>query len=190
MSPSPNLCWTSVKDALPPMDEEVIVLTDDVHGKNVPGANRICFGHIVDKTFAMDYDGWNIPGVHHWMPNPYLPEEQPSEQKPFPGFPKRAFEMALAKAWKEYDEGARNVDRFEDNFTECAHAKGFLKGFLFGIRWKADELRKAVKSLFYESLQKMDESNSLEDRQAYDQWTGYRNCTSDILRKLKIPKIE
>ena len=40
MSNIPTLRWTSVKDALPPMDEEVIVLTDDVHGKNVPGANR------------------------------------------------------------------------------------------------------------------------------------------------------
>lgn len=67
--------WTSVKDALPPQDEEVIILTDDVNGTSIPGANRIAFGHIVDKAHAKDYDGWNVPGVHHWMPCPGLPED-------------------------------------------------------------------------------------------------------------------
>lgn len=51
--------WISVKDALPPLDKEVIVLTT---------AGRICFGHIVDKKIAKDYNGWNIPDVEYWLP--------------------------------------------------------------------------------------------------------------------------
>lgn len=66
-----DLGWHSVKDSLPPMGEEVIVLTDDIHGKIMPNSHRICYGHIVDKNIAVDYDGWNIPGVTHWM---YLPK--------------------------------------------------------------------------------------------------------------------
>lgn len=70
-----DLGWHSVKEMLPQIDEEVIVLTDDIHGKIVPGAHGICYGHIVDKNIAVDYDGWNIPGVTHWMPCPKLEEE-------------------------------------------------------------------------------------------------------------------
>ena len=66
-----DLGWHSVKDSLPPMGEEVIVLTDFTNGKYIRGSHRICYGHIVDKTIAFDYDGWNLPGVTHWM---YLPK--------------------------------------------------------------------------------------------------------------------
>ena len=69
-----DLGWHSVDESLPPVDEEVIVLSDVIHGKKVEGANWICFGHIVDKRYCVDYDGWNFPGVHHWMKCPKLPE--------------------------------------------------------------------------------------------------------------------
>ena len=69
-----DLGWHSVDDCLPPIGEEVIVLTDNIHGETVKGANCISFGHIVDKAIAVDYNGWNIPGVHHWMSCPKLPE--------------------------------------------------------------------------------------------------------------------
>ena len=62
--------WINVKDQLPPMGEEVIVLSDNIHGKVLPGGNYVCFGHIVDTRYAKDYDGWNIPGIHHWIPCP------------------------------------------------------------------------------------------------------------------------
>lgn len=57
----------------PPVDEEVIVLTDiiTIGGLNV-GFGRIAFGHIVDKDIAVDYDGWNIEGVRCWMPMPEI----------------------------------------------------------------------------------------------------------------------
>jgi len=70
-----ELGWHSVNESLPPIDEEVIVLTDDIHGKIVPDSHYICYGHIVDKNIAVDYDGWNIPGVTHWMYLPKLEEE-------------------------------------------------------------------------------------------------------------------
>ena len=45
-----------------------------------------------------------------------------------------SFESALDKAWKSYNEsGARTVDSCEDDYTECAHAKGFREGYLFGL---------------------------------------------------------
>ena len=71
-----DLGWHSVKESLPPIDEEVIVLTDDINGKIVPNSHRICYSHIVDKNIAVDYDGWNIPGVTHWMYLPKLEEEK------------------------------------------------------------------------------------------------------------------
>lgn len=51
--------WISVKDELPTVDKEAVVLTKD---------GRLCFGHIVDKKIAKDYNGWNIPDVEYWLP--------------------------------------------------------------------------------------------------------------------------
>ena len=51
--------WVSVKDKLPPVDKEVVVFTTD---------GRLCFGHIVDKKVAKDYNEWNIPDVEYWLP--------------------------------------------------------------------------------------------------------------------------
>lgn len=41
------------------------------------------------------------------------------------------FESGLDKAWKAYDNGYRNVDKFEDNYIECVFAKGFREGYIF-----------------------------------------------------------
>ena len=54
----------------PPVDEEVIVLLGRY--EDFP---QIAFGHIVDQNIAIDYNGWNIPGVKYWMPMPKLPKE-------------------------------------------------------------------------------------------------------------------
>jgi len=72
----PEEGWISVKDALPPIDEEVIVLSSWIGGKIVEGINYISFGHIVDRRYATDYNGWNIPGVHHWFPCPKIKGEE------------------------------------------------------------------------------------------------------------------
>lgn len=61
----------------PPVDEEVIVLTDIItKGGLNAGFGKIAFGHIVDKDIAVDYDGWNIDGVRYWMPMPEIPREE------------------------------------------------------------------------------------------------------------------
>lgn len=52
--------WISVKEELPPVNKEAVVLTKD---------GEICFGHIVDKKIAKDYNGWNIPNVEYWLPS-------------------------------------------------------------------------------------------------------------------------
>lgn len=67
-----DLGWHSIEESLPPMDEEVIVLTDDL---NTAPIYKIAIGHIVDRMHCSDYNGWNIPGVRYWMPMPKLPEE-------------------------------------------------------------------------------------------------------------------
>ena len=85
-----DLGWHSVKESLPPIEEEVIVLTDDIHGKIVPNSKMICYAHRpnpngwdgknmetgkVTHYTPKTYDGWNIPGVRYWMPCPKLEEE-------------------------------------------------------------------------------------------------------------------
>lgn len=86
-----DLGWHSVKESLPPINEEVIVLTDDINGKIIiPNAHKICYGHRLNpdgwdgknidtgeiKHYdVVTYDGWNIPGVTHWMYYPKLEEE-------------------------------------------------------------------------------------------------------------------
>ena len=52
----------------PPVDEEVIALI----GEN----KMISFAHIVDKSKAIDYDGWNIPEVKCWIPCPKIEEDK------------------------------------------------------------------------------------------------------------------
>ena len=46
---------------------------------------------------------------------------------------RESFESALEKAWNDYHNGYENVDKLEDDYVECAHAKGFREGYLFGI---------------------------------------------------------
>lgn len=55
----------------PPVDEEVIVLLG-----NYDDLYEIALGHIVNKDIAVDYNGWNIPGVRYWMPMPEIPKEE------------------------------------------------------------------------------------------------------------------
>lgn len=81
-----DLGWHSVDESLPPVDEEVIVLTDEINDTLLPDASFVCVAHIVDPDLTVDvdgisyrpvsYNGWNIPGVRYWMPMPELPKEE------------------------------------------------------------------------------------------------------------------
>lgn len=75
----------SVDESLPPVDEEVIVLRDELNGYLLPDAGFVGVGHIVNPELTvevgnisytpMSYSGWNIDGVRYWMPMPKLPNE-------------------------------------------------------------------------------------------------------------------
>ena len=41
------------------------------------------------------------------------------------------FEKALREAWDYYNSHGRLVDQFEDDYVECAFAKGFLSGCIY-----------------------------------------------------------
>lgn len=73
-----QLGWHDAKKEQPPMDEEVIVLTNVLNGRELSTPRRIYFGHIVDKKICVNYDGWNIPGVAYWMYDPKLKEDKKS----------------------------------------------------------------------------------------------------------------
>jgi hypothetical protein len=61
-----------------------------------------------------------------------------------------SFESALEKAWKSYNEsGARTVDGCEDDYVECAHAKGFREGYLFGIEKQKEQKQTDLPEGFY-----------------------------------------
>jgi len=70
-----QLGWHSVDESLPPVDEEVIVLRDELSDCLLPDAGFVGVGHIVDRRYAMDYNCWNVPGVKFWMPMPKIPNE-------------------------------------------------------------------------------------------------------------------
>lgn len=70
-----DLGWHSVDEFLPPIGEEVIVLRDELSDCLLPDAGFVGVGHIVDRRYAMDYNGWNVPGVKYWMPMPKIPNE-------------------------------------------------------------------------------------------------------------------
>lgn len=63
---SDNHAWRPSTEH-PFVDEEVIALV----GEN----KMISFAHIVDKSKAIDYDGWNIPDVKCWIPCPKIEED-------------------------------------------------------------------------------------------------------------------
>ena len=54
----------------PPVDEEVIVLTDAL---GVAPYYEIAVGHIVNID-CVNFNGWNIRGVKWWMPMPQIPK--------------------------------------------------------------------------------------------------------------------
>ena len=80
-----DLGWHSVDESLPPVDEEVIVLRDELDNYLLPDASFVGVGHIVNPDLTVDIDGkpykvvshngWNVPGVVWWMPMPKIPNK-------------------------------------------------------------------------------------------------------------------
>jgi len=92
---------------------------------------------------------------------------------------RESFESALEKAWNDYHNGYENVDKLEDDYVECAHAKGFREGYLFGIE-KQKEASKAIEAV--ENIDKYldehlanahDMKDSNPDKKYYRGWDDY-----------------
>lgn len=62
--------WIDASLSKPDQDVEVIVLLKTV----AEGCYKVSFGHIVDTSTCMDYNGWNIEGVRYWFPCPKMPK--------------------------------------------------------------------------------------------------------------------
>ena len=62
--------WIDASLSKPDQDVEVIVLLKTV----AEGCYKVSFGHIVDTSTCMDYNGWNIEGVRYWVPCPKMPK--------------------------------------------------------------------------------------------------------------------
>lgn len=65
-----EMAWIDASLSKPEQDVEVLVLLKTV----AEGCYKIAFGHIVDKSKCVNYNGWNIEGVRYWFPCPELPK--------------------------------------------------------------------------------------------------------------------
>lgn len=68
----------------------------------------------------------------------YLEKQKYDRMKPIYDA-RESFESALEKAWNDYHNGYENVDKLEDDYVECAHAKGFREGYLFGFEKQKEQ---------------------------------------------------
>ena len=68
----------------------------------------------------------------------YLEKQKYDRMKPIYDA-RESFEYALEKAWNDYHNGYENVDRLEDDYVECAYAKGFREGYLFGVEKQKEQ---------------------------------------------------
>ena len=75
---------------------------------------------------------WNLGGPTQDEVLAWLEKQKYDRMKPIYDA-RESFESALEKAWNDYHNGYENVDKLEDNYVQCAHAKGFREGYLFGI---------------------------------------------------------
>lgn len=65
-----EMTWIDASVSKPAQDVEALVLLETV----AEGCYKIAFGHIVDKSKCVDYNGWNIEGVRYWFPCPEMPK--------------------------------------------------------------------------------------------------------------------
>ena len=72
----------------------------------------------------------------------YLEKQKYDRMKPIYDA-RESFESALEKAWNDYHNGYEKVDKLEDDYVECAHAKGFREGYLFGLEKQKENPKSA-----------------------------------------------
>ena len=89
----------------------------------------------VDRHF-MRQDFHQAKRPSEWIA--YLEKQKYDRMKPIYDA-RESFESALEKAWNDYHNGYENVDKLEDGYVECAHAKGFREGYLFGLEKQKEQ---------------------------------------------------
>lgn len=89
----------------------------------------------VDRHFMRE-DFHQAKRPSEWIA--YLEKQKYDRMKPIYDA-KESFESALEKAWNDYHNGYENVDKLEDDYVECAHAKGFREGYLFGFEKQKEQ---------------------------------------------------
>lgn len=77
-------------------------------------------------------------GISYEQADAWLEKQKYDRMKPIYDA-RESFESALEKAWNDYHNGYENVDKLEDDYVECAHAKGFREGYLFGIEKQKEQ---------------------------------------------------
>ena len=86
--------------------------------------------------FIQDFCNPCDPDCDKWIA--YLEKQKYDRMKPVYDA-RESFESALAKAWNDYHNGYEKVDKLEDDYVECAHAKGFREGYLFGLEKQKEQ---------------------------------------------------
>jgi hypothetical protein len=81
----------------------------------------------------------------------YLEKQKYDRMKPIYDA-RESFESALEKAWNDYHNGYENVDKLEDDYVECAHAKGFREGYLFGIEKQKEQNEITIEQVYKEFI--------------------------------------
>lgn len=88
----------------------------------------------------------------------YLEKQKYDRMKPIYDA-RESFESALEKAWNDYHNGYENVDKLEDDYVECAHAKGFREGYLFGLEKQKEHSMSAEEVLTRAGLKPYKDGN-------------------------------
>ena len=134
-------------DAVERIDEYINIHTQNAHDmKNSNPSKQYCLG--VDDTLS------DISLILQCV---YGEKQKYDRMKPIYDA-RESFESALEKAWNDYHNGYENVDKLEDDYVECAHAKGFREGYLFGLEKQKEPLPipdkfSGLKSLMLQYLQ-------------------------------------
>jgi hypothetical protein len=114
---------------------------------------------------------WNLGGPTQAEVLAWLEKQKYDRMKPIYDA-RESFESALEKAWNDYHNGYENVDKLEDDYVECAHAKGFREGYLFGIEKQKpiisiDQLKSLMLQYLQEAANEKDDSDIEADT---DKW--------------------
>lgn len=116
------------------LDESITTLFPELkesEDEKMIGVIRLALTDVPEERFTTE--GTSLSEVLAW-----LEKQKYDRMKPIYDV-RESFESALEKAWNDYHNGYENADKLEDDYVECAHAKGFREGYLFGIEKQKEQ---------------------------------------------------